>query len=190
MALLTVVGIDPSLRHWGIARGTYDTVTRELRIPAVSVVEPVLPTGKQVRQNSKDLDSARQLFKASHLAVAGAHMVFVEVPVGSQSARGMASYAICVGVLGSLRALDVPLIEVSPTEVKVIATGKKTASKDEMIAWATDKHPEANWPFYNQQGQQVLSAAKAEHMSDAIGAIYAGLATPTFQQMLHMMKAA
>lgn len=184
---LRVVGLDPSLRNWGIAIGhlTQD----DLRIHQVQTICPVLPTGKQVRQNSSDLESAMQLFAAASMATRNADAVFVEVPVGSQSARAMASYGICVGVLGALRASNIPFFEVTPTEVKLVATGKKTATKLEMIQWALELQPEAGWPMYTQHGKQIVSEAKAEHMADAIGAIYAGIRLSAFKQMMGIATA-
>ena len=186
--LIKVAGQDPSLRNWGTSLGVYDTETRKLTIQQLGVINPVLPTGKQVRQNSLDLEAAKQLCAGALTAVQGAQAIFVEVPVGSQSARAMASYGVCVGVLGALRANSVPFIEVSPTEVKLAGYGKKTATKQDMIQWAMDKHPEANWPMYKQKGIALVSEAKAEHMADAIAAIYAGIASNTFQQMLPMFR--
>lgn len=182
--LIKVVGQDPSLRNWGLAVGTLNLETKQLKIEYLSLTNPVLPTGKQVRQNSSDLESALQLYKGACDAAVGAHAVFVEVPVGSQSARAMASYGICVGVLGALRANGIPFFEVTPTEVKLAAVGNKTATKQDMIKWAMAKHPEANWPTYKQNGSTMVSEAKAEHMADAVAAIYAGLSCNSFKQML------
>lgn len=191
MSLLHVVGFDPSLRNWGIAKGVMTTeIPGSLEITHLGVIQPVLPTGKQVRQNSLDLESARQLCAQALAAAQGAHAIFVEVPIGSQSARAMASYGICVGVLGALRASGIPFFEVTPTEVKMISVGKKTATKSEMIQWAYNRHPEAKWPTYKQHGQEVISEAKAEHMADAVAAIHAGLASNQFQQTLPFLRAA
>jgi Holliday junction resolvasome RuvABC endonuclease subunit len=186
---LKFVGCDPSLRNWGLAVGTFDTETGKLVIDNLAVTCPALPTGKQVRQNSLDLESAYQLYKGTIASVEGAHAVFVEVPVGSQSARAMASYGICVGVLGALRANGTPFFEVTATEVKLASAGDKTASKRQMIEWAISKHPEANWPTYLNKGKLEVSEAKAEHQADAVGAIYAGLASNSFQQMLSILTA-
>lgn len=188
--LLRVAGFDPSLRNWGVALGTYDTVTQELKIKTVSVIQPVLPTGKQVRQNSEDLEAAAQLCAGARAYAKEAQVIFVEVPVGSQSARAMASYGICVGVLGALRATGTPFFEVTPTEVKMATVGKKTASKAEMIEWATTEQPQATWPYYTEKGRQLLSQAKAEHMADAIGAIVAGIQTNPFKQAVPLLQAA
>lgn len=186
---IKVVGQDPSLRNWGLAVGTLNLETKKLTIELLDLTNPVLPTGKQVRQNSSDLESAFQLYKGAIAAAEGAHAVFVEVPVGSQSARAMASYGVCVGVLGALRANGIPFFEVTPTEVKMAGYGRKTASKQDMIRWAMAAHPEANWPMYKQNGKSIVSEAKAEHMADAVAAIYAGISCNAFQQMLPFMAA-
>ena len=185
---IKVVGFDPSLRNWGIAQGTiyFDPLSR-LHIDHLNLINPDLPKGKQVRQNSIDLEAAKQLCAGALEAAKGAQAIFVEVPMGSQSARAMASYGICVGVLGALRATGIPFFEVTPTEVKLASTGSKTSSKRDMIKWAMNQHHEANWPMYKEHGQSIVSEAKAEHMADAIGAIYAGVHTSDFQQYLPLI---
>jgi Holliday junction resolvasome RuvABC endonuclease subunit len=190
MSLIRVLGMDPSLSNWGLAGGLYDTDTGALHIKGLDLVTPVFPTGKQVRQNSKDLERAHQLAQGIKLAVQDAEAIFVEVPVGSQSARAMASYGICVGVLGALRANGTPFFEVTPTEVKLATVGKKTASKAQIIDRAMTQHPGDFWPMQTKKGQRTVIAGKAEHMADAIGAIEAGINTPQFQQTVSFIKAA
>ena len=172
---LRVVGMDPSLRNWGISKGTFNLDTKEVLIDELEVVNPVLPTGKQVRQNSVDLESAKQLSDRAMAAAKDAQVIFVEVPIGSQSARAMASYGICVGVLGALRASGIPFFEVTPNEVKLTAVGSKVATKETMINWAKYRHPEAKWP---------KAACKAEHMADATAAIHAGINSNEFKQLI------
>lgn len=186
---IRVVGMDPSLRNWGLAIGTYYLPTGRIHIEELDLINPVLPTGKQVRQNSLDLHSADQLYRKAYQAAQGAQAVFVEVPVGSQSSRAMASYGICVGVLGAIRVGRVPLYEVTPTEVKLAGPGSKTATKQQMIDWATKAHPEAHWPTYRRKGVDAISEAQAEHMADAVAAIHAGIATQQFQQQLALLVA-
>lgn len=187
--IINVVGFDPSLRNWGIARGTYDTVSRQILIPELSVIQPVLPEGKQVRQNSKDVEAAYQLTVGALAVVHEAQAIFSEIPVNSQSARAAAAYGVVCGVSGALRAANVPFFELTPTEVKVAATRNKNATKDDMIKWAMAKHPEANWPMQKKKGELVVIEGKAEHMADAIGAIYAGISSIPFQQLLQMLTA-
>lgn len=180
---IKVVGMDPSLRNWGLAIGVLYP-NGKLVIDDLDVINPALPTGKQVRQNSVDIESGFQLYKGALAAAEGAHAVFVEVPVGSQSARAMASYGICVGVLGALRANGFPFFEVTPLEVKLAAVGSKTATKTEMIQWAIREYPEAPWPTYTKNGKEQVSEAKAEHQADAVAAIHAGLQCNAFKQLL------
>lgn len=189
---LVVVGFDPSMNNWGISKGilTLDLVDRHkssLRINQVDVICPIKSENKQARVNSKDLEASAQLAAGAMAAAKGAHAVFVEVPVGSQSARAMASYGMCLGVLGALRAAGVPFFEVTPTEVKVATVGKRTASKADMISWALKQHPEANWPTYTRHNEVLVAETKAEHMADATAAIYAGLRLATFQQMIPLL---
>lgn len=184
MSLIPVLGMDPSLNNWGLAKGFYDTQTSELSVVELGLINPEFSSGKTVRQNSKDLERARQLaFKAAS-AVGDVQAVFVEVPVGSQSARAMASYGICVGVLGALRAQNIPFFEVTPIEVKLATIGKKTASKAEIIERAVATYPQANWPLVTREGKTNVVMSKAEHMADAIGAIEAGIQTEQFRAVL------
>lgn len=183
---LKVVGMDPSLRNWGLAGGIFDLDTWKLELKGMTVLRPVLPEGKDVRQNSSDLVAASTLYREAFDLTEGAHAVFVEVPVGSQSARAMASYAICIGVLGALMKHR-PIYQLNPTEVKVVATGKGTATKREMIQWAMKQHPAAPWPTHITNGKTVVTESTAEHMADAVAAIHAGVVSSQFTQTMALM---
>lgn len=185
---IKVVGFDPSLTAWGIAVGTFNIQGNTLSIESVKTVSPVTSKNKSTRVNSDDLERASQLAEAAVTAVRGAHAVFVEVPVGSQSARAMASYGICVGILGTMRSQGIPFFEVTATEVKMAATGKRTATKKEMISWATGKFPDVAWPRYKKHGELLLVESEVEHQADAIGAINAGLLCQPFKQLLQLWK--
>ncbi|MGV8863225.1 MAG: hypothetical protein ACOH2T_18925 [Pseudomonas sp.] len=179
---IPVVGFDPSLRNWGVAVSQLDLTSGLLDTPSLSLVQTTNGKGKQVRQNSADLQVAEELATAALALARKAKVVFVECPVGSQSSRAMASYGICVGILGAIRAEGIPLIEVTPLEVKLVMSGLKTATKHQMIDAAVNAYPGANWPMH----QGKVSASKAEHMADAIGAIHAGVRTPTFQNLMRL----
>jgi len=188
MSVVKVVGMDPSMSNWGIAVGLLDVNQETLTIDHLAVLKPEVPSGKQVRQNSKDLARAAELYAGALLQVTGAKAIFVEAPVGSQSARAMASYGICMGVLGALRVAGHGFIELTPTEVKLAGHGTKGATKQQMIDWALRTHPEAPWPTFTREGQTKVSAVKAEHMADAVAAIHAGLKTPEFTRMLPLLR--
>jgi Holliday junction resolvasome RuvABC endonuclease subunit len=179
---IPVVGFDPSMTHWGIAQGELDLTTGFLDTPHLSTLEPEKLAHKQVRQNSTDLFVGEQLAKGALAAARAAKVVFVEVPVGSQSARSMASYGMCVGILSTIRAEGIPLIEVTADESKLALTGIKNASKKQMIDKAVTLYPEANFP--RQRGRVINGA---EHVADAIAAIHAGVNTPLFQQLMRLL---
>lgn len=179
-----VVGFDPSMTHWGIAEGTLDMDTGYLTITDLQTVVPVKLQGKQVRQNSQDIRVAKQLAAAALAAAKGKLYIFAEVPVGSQSARGMASYAMCIGILGMMQATGATIIEVTPLENKLNFTGDKNATKKKMIDQGVSLYPDAPWP--RQRGRIVEGTA--EHMADAIAAIHAGVQTQQFQSILQLVQ--
>ena len=178
-----VCGMDPSMRSWGIAEAMLDLETGVLDTPIFSLVQPKDLAGKQVRQNSSDLHLTTQLAEVVLARVRQAKVIFVEVPIGSQSARAMASYGFCVGILGAVRAEGIPFIEVTPTEVKKVFTGNADATKGEMIEKALSEYPDAIFPTHNGK----ISAAKAEHVADAVAAIHAGVRTPAFQNLMRLL---
>lgn len=180
--LVPVIGMDPSLRNWGLAEGILDLEQGYLNDLNLSLVQPKDMEGKQVRKNSSDLHLALQLAQGVIPLVQKAKVIFVEIPVGSQSARAMASYGLCIGLLGAIRSLDIPLIEVSATEVKRALSGNPNATKREMIDAAFSAYPSANFPMTRGKIND-----KAEHMADAIGAIHAGVQTPMFQQLMRLL---
>jgi Holliday junction resolvasome RuvABC endonuclease subunit len=190
MIKISICGNDPSFRHWGIAVGEYCLVTNRVVINHLDVIEPVLTKSKQVRQNSLDVEASKQIFESVYRYTKDAQVVFAEVPVGSQNSRAATAFGVCVGVLGCLNGLGISINEVTPTQVKVAAVNNKTATKQQMITWASMLHPEANWPTYNHKGKTLITESKAEHMADAIGSIYAGIASPHFQQLLNTLKKA
>lgn len=191
MSKIRVCGFDPSMRNWGMAVADLDLGSGLLDVPTLSIIQPRDEKSKQVRKNSKDLALAKQLFEGAYNTAKSCKVVFVEVPVGSQSARAMASYGVCVGVLGSLAGLGITIIEVSPEENKKALTGIKYATKEAMISAAMAEYPTANWPRQERNGATFKKGdlkAEAEHVADAIGAIHAGCATPTFQTLLKLLR--
>jgi Holliday junction resolvasome RuvABC endonuclease subunit len=181
--LIQVLGMDPSLNNWGLAEATLCLNSGVLSTPYLSLIQPMELAGKQVRVNSNDLHRAQQLSEPVIAAAQKAKAIFVEVPVGSQSARAMASYGICVGILGAIRALGIPIIEVTAKETKKLFTGDANATKRQMIQKAHELYPHSNFPWH-----QGKIPDKAEHMADAIAAIHSGVRTPMFQNMMRLFK--
>ena len=173
MTILRVAGLDPSLNNWGAVIGNLDVATSSVELAYRLLVETTSSKHKTVRKNSDDLSRARHISSRVHQFIQSADLIFVELPVGSQSARAMASYGICMGILSTINK---PLIQVMPAEVKFAATGNKNATKNAMIAWAYEKYPDFDW-FTKNTPEGVGLLNKNEHIADAIGSIYAGLQT-------------
>ncbi len=169
---MKIVSIDPSLRNTAL-------VYSELTDGVVKVIDSVtIETEKsklkQVRASSDLIHRCDVLHRYVNkfLEKHSPEIIFVETPSGSQSASGMKNYGVSCYLIATLTPRA---IEVTPTEVKKATVGTKTASKNEMIAWAFEKHPEAPWILRNE-----FPLAKQEHMADAIAIIYAGMVTPAF----------
>lgn len=184
MNSIKIVGIDPALRNLGLACATLNISTMEVHIDRLALPKTEDDTGKQVRKNSDDLRRAKILYEGMVEACEDASFAIAEVPVGSQSARSMASYGICVGILA---ACPIPLIQVTPAEVKLAAIGHKNASKAEMIEWGMNRYPYANWIMRKLKGKMV-PVADNEHLADACAAIEAGIKTDQFKQAISILR--
>lgn len=186
---LKVVGFDPSLSNWGVVIGSYDKHTKQLVITDAYVIDSKPSKVKDVRTNSKDIMRAEDLYKESLRAMEDAIFVSAEVPVGSQTARAMASYGVCVGVVAALN-FTLPVIQTTAEEGKILACNSKTASKADMIAWAMNKHPELPWKYHKdpKTGEQVITAKWAEHVADALASLYVMLETDEVKRTVNMLS--
>lgn len=172
---IKILSFDPSLRNWGVTAAIYNTTSNQLYIKAGKVISSK-PDKSKIRQNTKDLNIAKYLFSELKDVYSQADLIIAEVPHGSQSARAMVSYGVCIGVLGSLDSINKPFIQVAASDVKQIV-GTVDTSKLEIIKWVKRRHPEVlDWMPCN---------TKAEHICDAIVAIYAAIQTKQFKEFIN-----
>lgn len=191
MNVIKIVGLDPSLSNFGVVTALLNLDTMSIEVQDMKLVqtepEKDKKVRKQVRKNSEDLERARTLYRGAMEALQDRMMAFIEVPVGSQSARAMASYGICLGVIAAV-AETLPIIQVTPSEVKLAGAGNKLASKEEMIEAMMKKYPTAAWPTKVVKGVMTPIASKCEHLADALAAIEAGLLSDEFRQTMAVFK--
>lgn len=182
---LVLTGLDPSFRNLGMVKFVYD---REGLFPIDEKLQVTVkaPKAAKVRVNCDDLERARDLYKAMQAFIAGSDYLFMEMPVGSQSASGMKSYGVCVGLAASI---EIPLILVLPHEVKQATGLAKTASKEEMRKWAYKKYPDVRWLRARNNPKGAFTDAN-EHLADACAAVEAGIKTPEFLRLLPLIKKA
>ena len=184
MNKMKVIGIDPSLRNFGIAYGWIDLDSMEFGVDKLNLTTTEKAKTKTTRKNCDDLDRARILYEALKDAEKEARIAFVEMPVGSQSASAMLSYAVCIAMIATL---DIPVIQLTPREVKEASVGDKNATKQEMIDWASTRFPALNWLRVGKSGTGRLIGDN-EHLADAVATINAGLFNPEFLAIVAMMK--
>lgn len=182
--MLKIAALDPSFNNTGIAIATLNK-DLELRVHKLTLIQPDKTTNKaraklKIRKSNDDIRRAKFACESIQAEIKGCDIVFAEIPVSGQSARAAFSFGIVYGILAGI---EQPLIELTPQEVKVAATGIKTATKEEMMAWAYEKYPHLNWRKIKRNGIQVLKK-DSEHEADAIGVLHAGLLKTEFKDFL------
>lgn len=194
---LTVVGMDPSLRNWGMAKGTFDPVTKRMHLDQSDLITTELSKDKKAK-NLKDIACAEELMRRAYAFAKGADVVCIECPVGSQSAAGMLAYGVCVALIACLKCAGLNIIITTPMQGKAVVTGltdsKANAAlnitKKEVIAWVVERHPELPLPRYKRHNEMLVSMEPAEHIADGVIAIYAGTQSSQFKQLLGGMPSA
>lgn len=178
MATIKVLGLDPALSNLGLAMAEVDLSEGTIAITAIDLFETSASNTKNVRKNSEDLERARHLWRSLLPYIHQADVLAVELPVGSQTARAMCSYGVCIGLFATV---DKPLIQVTATEVKAVS-GNKNASKADMIDYAVSEFPNLPWLTVKRKGVVSL-VAKNEHIADALCATLAALQTDQFKMI-------
>lgn len=191
MSELRIVSFDPSLNNTGMSFGLYDLDTGAVRYEDIDLFESKFEKGKSVRQVSHDYERARAA--AEHmrkfLAKHKPNLLCAELPSGGQSARAVLSFGITVGLQAAIS--HVPMIQVTPREVKHAVTGRwdgPEASKDAIMAWAYNTAPHLPWAFQMRKGKQEF-LKKNEHAADACAAIRAAVETQEFARLIATLSA-
>ncbi|MBD9511533.1 hypothetical protein IB265_32780 [Ensifer sp. ENS10] len=184
MGKILIAGLDGSLRNFGVATAWLDLDTLRLEIKELVLVKTEKSKNKSVRASSDNLARAIELRKGVHAALLGVTTTFYEVPSGGQDYNAVLGFGI---VIGTYAGINIPGIEVSPSETKMGAVGTKTASKDEMIEWAFNRYPLAPWRVRKLKGETVPTKDN-EHLADAVAIMEAGIHTPSFQQTLAILR--
>lgn len=178
--------MDPSLNNWGLAFATLYLDDLTIEVDKLVTVHPdPSKLSKSERKSTKDIERTTSLFNNLLPHLKNVDIVIAETPIGGRDAKAAFGYSVCVTLIGVLNSigLENEVIEVSPFDVKQVV--KKEATKDEMISWATKQHPEADWKYRIVKGNKVLVKKEAEHVSDAIAAIYAAASKP---KLINLIK--
>lgn len=187
---IQAIGIDAAFSNMGFAKVYLDLTPAGVEVSCLDLhlCTTQVEDKKVVRKSSDDLRRAKELQLTMIAQCEGAVFAFAEIPSGSQSASAARSLGIAVGILASC---PVPIIEVSPMEVKKIIPGfkgKEKVTKAAIITWARKTWPEAPWLMAKTRGVTRATAAN-EHLADALAAVMAGIQTPQFKNAVEMMRA-
>lgn len=179
---LKIVGFDPSYRNWGVVIGSVPLDSGILTVHELHTIKTTpIPKSSKVRKSTYDISQATILSNGVLAAIKDADIICVEVPYGSQDAKSAVGRGVCLGILGLLPPEKT--IFVTPQSVKKII-GSPTATKAESIRWSVKTHPEAPWPKYRNR----VTISGAEHVSDALVAIYAAAQTKEFKSLIQEYK--
>lgn len=191
MSTIRMLGLDPSLTNTGWAVLDVDTETLEITgVRAMDTIVTAPSKNKKVRKSSDKLERARTIAKtiAQVIREHDIKIATSEVPSGAQSANAAFAFGIVTGILASL---SVPVIEVSPSEVKVAACGSKIADKEDIMRWAVDKTTDCpvKWKTSKKANEFEIEyeggyvTKTMEHQADAIAAGEAAIQSEQFRQI-------
>ena len=211
--MIHAISVDMAFANVGLARldiwpGGIGNPEKFIKVQDLQLLSTEAGNKKLVRVSSDDLRRVLEIADGLRDFVAvDTSFAFVEVPSGAQDAKAARALGMATGLLGVLHVLGIPIIEVSPGEVKATVTGKPKvkASKAEIIAWASKRWPDAPWLRYARDGKVVTKPKKGppkvtawkagelrndnEHLADALAIATAGVKTPAFQQALALYHA-
>lgn len=185
MATIRVVGLDPSTSNFGIVKSLVDMDTLEVSVEDLVLIKTESESRKGIIKQSDDLRRAKEVLAGMLVHTADANLVVSEIPFCNPGTYASANFNAGL-VTGVLAACSIPVIQVSPSEVKLAAIGHRQAAKEEMIEWAMGKHPDAPWRLRKFKGT-MRPIADNEHLADALATIYAGLKTQQFAQLIALM---
>jgi Holliday junction resolvasome RuvABC endonuclease subunit len=196
MAIITMLGIDPSLTHTGWSVSEVCTEQRKImRVIEGGTVVTAPSKVKQVRKSSDDMHRARQHAIVLRSAIER-HKIKIgsaEIPSGGQSASAAKAFGISIGLLASL---PIPLIEVSPREVKVAACNSATADKEDIVRFAvalTAGQP-IQWETAKRANDWAIPFGAGfvlkteEHKADSIAGTHAAIRSQQFHQLAGMFN--
>lgn len=183
---IRLLAIDPSLTNIGLAKMLVAHDGSILGIEDMCLVKTEKEKGKVVRRSSDDLRRSVILWEELYAWAVWSDIMAAEIPSGGKSARTAFAFGVVTGLLAAVSTVR-PLIQVNPSEVKRGVTGRTTASKDEMIAWAAKTFPDAPWKTRKLRGQLVMTDDN-EHMADACAAGVAATKTQQFRAAAEMSK--
>jgi Holliday junction resolvasome RuvABC endonuclease subunit len=176
-----IIGIDTGFASFGLA---------DLQFGGGGVLELLRATVLRTEKSAKKkevLAASDKLRRVAELSTGLSEWLdddVVAICCESMSLPRQAAVSCMIGLaFGMLGALaqqrDIPILQVSPQNLKLAVAGSKSATKDEVIAAVSKMFPKTPWP---------KATGLHEHMADAIGAVIACLQHPTILAVKKMSR--
>lgn len=170
---MIVYALDVALRNCGVAviqnhknnwRLIHDQIIKTKKTPGLLVAEDEVCRMQHIMSELAKL--YRRWVPTAFVA---------ELPHGgARNAKAMRAMSLGKGgIIGAAATLGIPLIHVTPTEVKMAATGYKDAEKDEVIDEIVKLFPSLKSKYRSERAASGWTD-EFEHVADAIGAFIAG----------------
>jgi crossover junction endodeoxyribonuclease RuvC len=166
-----LAGVDPGFANLGYT--LYDS--QEDKILSSGVIRTKKDQSKRAREDNADR-FAYLLQEFSTVMPSEIDFLFVEGM--SQPRDSRAAWKLALGwgvVLAWCYQNNIPLIQITPTDIKYGVTGSRTASKQEVIRHIRKRRKDVTWP---------KATTKHEHVADAVGALLVGMKDPRFGALL------
>lgn len=192
-----IIGIDIGFSNTGVVVATIPELRIERAFTIVSKSDPVKQSMRvadqriqriqYITQEIADVIIAEQIIKGNKILCA------VEAPHGgAQSSTAMRDMAAALSIVVTLLSvMNVPTDYLSPSEVKLIATGKRSGDKDQIIKGVCKKFGIASTEkrieikkgkrkgkvsnrrtFHIGNNIEAMPITTFEHVSDALAAIW------------------
>jgi len=169
-----VLALDPSFRNTGYAVIERDGPKE--RVVTTGVIKTEARDKKtRVRAADQRLEQIQIMVKALKDIIGDWQpaLLVAELPSsGGKSANAVASMAIAQAVCGAVVAYEgLPAEWVTPMENKKCYTGKRNASKEDMMSACVRTHPALKKEYTHTKGQyKGQLRGEFEHVADALGA--------------------
>lgn len=165
---MTTLALDVAMRHTGYSVFDGDGLIDFGYIPTVSPPDCDVTAGRAY--SVANLVHAISNVINTH----GVDHIVMELPTGTQSAGAISMMLAVYGVLGLAAGRDIPVHAIYPREVKKRVLFNSSADKKEVMAWARNGYPHANFP---------KAEYKFEHIADSILVYFASLSKSTHSEV-------
>jgi hypothetical protein len=124
MAKIKVVAFDPSISNFAIAKLEIDTTTLGVTVNDLILARTEPDSRKTTLKTSDDLRRAKEVQQAMVKGCEGAAFAFSEIP-WSHATMYQAAILNTGMVVGILSSCPLPIIQVTPQQVKLAAVGHR-----------------------------------------------------------------